>query len=332
MDIKDLICRGNAVFQGLVNGRDIATDGAKLDSIDETIIGTFDMATTGSITINSASSGLVLIKGFRAIVTAADNVSTPGSFSLKFYNVWGSQITYSMAVNTFVGFGSNCSAVLATTSDFVADLSQGDITIEWTASTATSHIWKYYLDVQLVNISQAQWNEMRKNAFLYKFLKSFQNDLILVGANSLLTFQQNLYSLINKNIDYYPPSAAAYDLFENKYVTDSRAFVTFSQDDVGDDFIVSFDEDYHVEPFLADVHFCFYKNIESDNLIYYHFKNVFIPDGVVVSGYDTDFFNGDWIYGMAVVKIGDKVTNLLFKKSNSSHGDYGYDFYFKFYP
>ncbi len=33
MDIKDLICRGNAVFQGLVNGRDIAADGAKLDNI-----------------------------------------------------------------------------------------------------------------------------------------------------------------------------------------------------------------------------------------------------------------------------------------------------------
>ena len=179
---------------------------------------------------------------------------------------------------------------------------------------------------------QAQWNEMRKNAFLYKFLKSFLNDLILVGANSLLTFQQNLYSLINKNINYYPPSSTAYDLFENKYVTDSRASVTFSQDDVGDDFVVSFDEDYHVEPFLADVHFCFYKNIGSDNLIYYHFKNVYIPDGVVVSGYDTDFFNGEWIYGMAVVKIGDKVTNLLFKKSNSSPGDYGYDFDFKFYP
>ena len=153
MDIKDLICRGNAVFQGLVNGRDIATDGAKLDSIDETIIGTFDMATTGSITINSASSGLVLIKGFRAIVTVADNVSTPCSFFLKFYNASGSQISYCMAINTFVGYGSNCPAVLVTASDFVADLSKGNITIEWGASNATSHIWKYFLDVQLIDIN-----------------------------------------------------------------------------------------------------------------------------------------------------------------------------------
>src|SRR5690554_3399309 len=110
------------------------------------------MATAGAKTINTTGTGLVLIKGFRAIVTVSDNVSIPGSFSLKFYNASGSQITYSMAVNTFVGFGANCSAVLATTSDFVADLSQGNITIEWDSSTATSHIWKYFLDVQLVDI------------------------------------------------------------------------------------------------------------------------------------------------------------------------------------
>ena len=150
--LKDTTVTGDLTVSGTVNGRDVAADGAKLDNIAETIIGTFDMATAGSITINSASSGLVLIKGFRAIVTAAD-VSIPGSFSLKFYNESGSQITYSMAVNTFVGFGSNCSAVLTTTSDFVADLSKGNITIEWAAGKATSHIWKYYLDVQLVNIS-----------------------------------------------------------------------------------------------------------------------------------------------------------------------------------
>ena len=153
MDIKDLICRGNAVFQGLVNGRDIATDGAKLDNIAETIIGTFDMATAGAITINTASTGLVLIKGFRAIVTVADNVSIPGGFSLKFYDASGSQISFSMAVHTSVGFGANLPEVLATTSDFVADLSKGNITIEWAKSTATSHIWKYFLDVQLVDIS-----------------------------------------------------------------------------------------------------------------------------------------------------------------------------------
>jgi len=41
MDIKDLICRGNAVFQALVNGRDIAADGAKLDSIINASGGTF---------------------------------------------------------------------------------------------------------------------------------------------------------------------------------------------------------------------------------------------------------------------------------------------------
>ena len=152
MDIKDLICRGNAVFQGLVNGRDIATDGAKLDNIAETIIGTFDMATAGAKTINTTGTGLVLIKGFRAIVTVADNVSIPGWFSLKFYNASGSLISYSMAVNTFVGFGANLPGVLATTSDFVADLSKGNITIEWTKSRATSHIWKYFLDVQLVDI------------------------------------------------------------------------------------------------------------------------------------------------------------------------------------
>ena len=151
--LKDTTVTGDLTVSGTVNGRNIAADGAKLDNIAETIIGTFDMATAGSITINSASSGLVLIKGFRAIVTVADGVSIPGSFFLKFYNAKGSQISYSMAVNTFVGFGSNCSAVLTTTSDFVADLSIGNITIEWAAGKATSHIWKYYLDVQLVNIS-----------------------------------------------------------------------------------------------------------------------------------------------------------------------------------
>ena len=150
MDIKDLICRGNAIFQALVNGRDIAADGEKLDNITETIIGTFDMATAGVKIINITGAGLVLIKGFRAIVTVADNVSIPGYFFLKFYNASGSQISYSMAVDTWVGFGSNCPAVLAMTSDFVADLSQGNITIEWGASTGTSHIWKYFLDVQLV--------------------------------------------------------------------------------------------------------------------------------------------------------------------------------------
>lgn len=176
-----------------------------------------------------------------------------------------------------------------------------------------------------------QWNEMKKNAFLYKFLKSFQNDLILNNQNSLLTFQQNLFSLINKNINYYPSSSTVYDLFKNKYITDSRAFVSFSQDNIGDDFYVQFNEDYHVEPFLADVHFCFYKNVFSDNIKYYHFKNVSIPDGLVISDYDTDFFNGNWVYGMAVVKIGDDVTNLLFKKSDAVLFDYGYDFKFKFY-
>lgn len=149
--LKDTTVTGDLSVSGTVDGRDVATDGAKLDNIAETIIGTFDMATSGSITINSASSGLVLIKGFRAIVTVAA-VSIPGSFFLKFYDASGSQISYSMAVNTFVGFGSNCSAVLATTTDFVADLSQGNITIEWGSSTGTSHIWKYFLDVQLVDI------------------------------------------------------------------------------------------------------------------------------------------------------------------------------------
>jgi hypothetical protein len=150
--LKDTIVTGDLTVSGTVNGRDITADGAKLDNIAETIIGTFDMATSGTITINTSSSGLVLIKGFRAIVTVADNVSIPGSLFLKFYNASGNQITYSMAVNPFVGFGANCSAVLATTSDFVADLSQGNITIEWGSSTATSHIWKYFLDVQLVDI------------------------------------------------------------------------------------------------------------------------------------------------------------------------------------
>ena len=150
--LKDTTVTGDLTVLGKVNGRDIAADGAKLDNIAETIIGTFDMATSGSITINSASSGLVLIKGFRAIVTVSDNVLTPGSFSLNFYNASGSQTTYSMAKNILVGFGANCSAVLTTTYDFVADLSQGDITIEWSASTGTSHIWKYFLDVQLVDI------------------------------------------------------------------------------------------------------------------------------------------------------------------------------------
>lgn len=143
---------GNIAVSGTVDGRDVAVDGTKLDGIAETIIGTFDMATAGTITVNSASSGFVLIKGFRAIVTVADTVSIPGSFTLKFYNSSGNQISYSMSVHTFVGFGANAPGVLATTNDFVADLSQGDITIEWTASTATSHIWKYFLDVQLVDI------------------------------------------------------------------------------------------------------------------------------------------------------------------------------------
>lgn len=151
--LKDTTVTGDLTVSGTVNGRDISTDGAKLDNIAETIIGTFDMATAGAKTINTTGTGLVLIKGFRAIVTVADNVSIPGSFSLKFYNASGSQITHSMAVNTFVGYGSNCSAVLATTTDFVADLSKGNITIEWGSSTATSHIWKYFLDVQLVDIS-----------------------------------------------------------------------------------------------------------------------------------------------------------------------------------
>lgn len=151
--LKDTTVTGDLVVTGTVDGRDVANDGAKLDNIAETIIGTFDMATSGTITVNSASSGFVLIKGFRAIVTVADAVSIPGTFFLKFYNASGSQISYSMPVQTFVGFGSNCSAVLATTSDFVADLSKGDITIEWSAGTATSHIWKYFLDVQLVDIS-----------------------------------------------------------------------------------------------------------------------------------------------------------------------------------
>lgn len=179
---------------------------------------------------------------------------------------------------------------------------------------------------------QAQWNEMRKNAFLYKFFKVFQNDLILNSDNSLLTFQQVLYSLVNKSINYYPPTSAAYDLFKNKYVTDSRAFVRFAQNNFGDDFRVEFDESYHVEPFLADVHFCFYKSIFSDDIKCYHFKDVYIPDGLVISDYDVEFFNGDMAYGMAVVKIGDKVTNLLFDKSNAYPGDYGYDFDFEFYP
>lgn len=149
--LKDTTITGDLTVSGTVNGRDITTDGAKLDNIAETIIGTFDMATSGSITINSASTGLVLIKGFRAIVTVAD-VSIPGTFSLKFYNANGSQITYSMAVNAFVGFGSNASGVLTAKQDFVADLSKGNITIEWGKSTGTSHIWKYFLDVQLVDI------------------------------------------------------------------------------------------------------------------------------------------------------------------------------------
>lgn len=151
--LKDTTITGDLVVTGTVDGRDVAVDGAKLDNIAETIIGTFDMATSGSITVNSASSGLVLIKGFRAIVTVADSVSIPGSFSLKFYNSSGNQISYSMAVQTYVGFGANAHGVLATTSDFVADLSKGDITIEWGKSTGTSHIWKYFLDVQLVDIS-----------------------------------------------------------------------------------------------------------------------------------------------------------------------------------
>lgn len=178
---------------------------------------------------------------------------------------------------------------------------------------------------------QAQWNEMRKNAFLYKFLKSFQNDLVLINDNSLLTFQQALYSLINKKVNYYPASSAVLDLFANKYITDSRAFVSFSQDRVGDPLRVRFDEGYHVEPFLADVHFCFYKSIWSSDIKYFHFKDVYIPDGINVSDYDTDFFNGDWIYGMAVVKIGNEVTQLLFEKQDAYPGDYGYHFDFEFY-
>ena len=151
--LKDTTVTGNLTVSGTVNGRDVAADGAKLDSIAETIIDTFDMATAGAKTINTTGTGLVLIKGFRAIVTVADNVSIPGGFSLKFYNASGSQISYSMAVNTSVGFGANLPGVLATTNDFVADLSKGNITIEWTKSTATSHIWKYFLDVQLVDIN-----------------------------------------------------------------------------------------------------------------------------------------------------------------------------------
>ena len=149
--LKDTTVTGDLTVSGTVNGRDIAADGAKLDNIAETIIGTFNMATAGSITINSASSGLVLIKGFRAIVTVSA-ASTSGTLSLKFYNAYGNQITYSMAVNTIVGFGSNCSEVLTTNQDFVADLSKGNITIEWGKSTGALHIWKYFLDVQLVDI------------------------------------------------------------------------------------------------------------------------------------------------------------------------------------
>lgn len=153
MDIKDLICRGNAVFQALVNGRDIAADGAKLDNIAETIIGTFDMATAGAITINTTGTGLVLIKGFRAIVTEVEGISIPGGFSLKFYNSSGSQVTHQMPVATYVGFGANEPDLYTTQNVSVADLSKGNITIEWTKSTGTSHIWKYFLDVQLVDIN-----------------------------------------------------------------------------------------------------------------------------------------------------------------------------------
>lgn len=146
--LNDLIVNGLSQLNGLVNGRDIAADGEKLDSLsfsETNFRYEFDVcASATNITVIPQSSA-PRFRNIRLVMTAVtfvDGVTIPTSIYVRYYDKSGTQQTASVAVSNSIGIANTIEQ------DLYADLSQGAITIEASQELGTSHIYELYLDIR----------------------------------------------------------------------------------------------------------------------------------------------------------------------------------------
>lgn len=178
---------------------------------------------------------------------------------------------------------------------------------------------------------QSQWNEMRKNAFVYKFLKRIREYSEYDGFDSSLTWQQNIYSLINGKFDLTRSTPFNYDIFSNKLLINNRAFILFEQSAIGGDFHISSDGDYFEPDTRISVQFMFYKPSNLQEVYFYQLNNIDIWDPHPIANINHEFFDGAYIRGFAVVYQNGLISQIMQRCAHALPGDYGYSFDFELY-
>ena len=150
MDIKDLICRGNAVFQALVNGRDIAADGEKLDTLTNNINTNFAGKIAKTLNVNTLNAEVTLFTVPSGTMCKCGNMADS---ACKIY-IFGTKTSMSedavvdVTFNNFVGTARTRTFTLSTLGGdpyvFICDLvdqkiGSGDVKVKvTTAGTGTN--------------------------------------------------------------------------------------------------------------------------------------------------------------------------------------------------
>jgi hypothetical protein len=148
VDSEGLHVDDDITVSGTVDGRDVAVDGEVLDDLEYNKTNyryTFDLC-------ESAINQVVIpqdsfprfrkIKNIMSAITDYDNVGIPNSIYIKYYDKDGVQQIESFAIATSI-----IGIVGQSVRDLECDLSHGDITIEASQETGTTHVYELYLQI-----------------------------------------------------------------------------------------------------------------------------------------------------------------------------------------